>query len=707
MKMNLIAALTALTVVVTMAGCSGIPDDTAETKVETEATEEVTEEETPEQSGADQLRNSSRLSMSLSGSRSPMQISRPEKKSAPMGDEDTWTIFIYLCGTDLETRMGAAVLDLIQLVEAEPTENVRFVIQTGGTAEWSNDMFSSEQGERWVIENGDIQLIETVPLKSMGDPSYLSDFLKWGVENYPAAKMGVDIWDHGGGCITGACFDEVYGYDSLSLRELDDAFAEVYKNMTDQFEFIGFDCCLMVTAEIANIMASYARYFYGSQESEPGSGWDYTAISNAIAEDPSIDGGDLGKVVADSFYQECASVDQEDGCTFTIVDCSKVDDFVIAFNDYARELFNSASDSLSDIVRGINNAENFGGNNKAEGYTNMVDLGDIVNQCSAYVDGSSLLSAMNDAICYNINGSQHRNASGLSVYYPLLIGGSEELKIYSGVTLSPYYLSLVDMVAKGYTEGGYDNAIFFSEDGGWDSDVEEDDSYFDYADEDDDGESQLITFAQEPSIDEDGIYGFTLDEDGLEYAVGVEAYIYMDIDGDHMVELGETYDLYADWDTGEFSDNFDGYWFSLPDGQLLPTYIAGYDENAGAIYTSPILLNGERTNLRMTWDGESINIEGAWAGIDENGIAARDIQTITAGDKITPVYSLFSLDDDDVEFEGDAYEWQDGDGIVYSYLEAADYFYGFGIEDVYGDYYFTDFVVFSIDEDGNILFNEE
>ncbi len=708
MKKRLFAALTALTVVFAMAGCSSTPQtDSVEPQTEEQVTEtEETTEEVKRGAAENILSSASGLSMSIATSRGPMQIRRAEKKSTPMGDEDSWTVFLYLCGTDLESRVGFATGDMGQLLNASMGENVRFVVQTGGTATWQNDVFDNSKCERYVIENGDIELVDSVALQNMGDAETLADFLKWGVENYPAEKMGVDIWDHGCGCIGGAAIDEVNGCDSLFLAEMDQAFAAAYEEMTDQFEFIGFDCCLMGTAEVANIMASYARYFFGSQETEPGSGWDYTAIFNYISENPSCSGGDLGKVVADSFYQECASSGQEDGCTFTIVDLSNFDDFVIAFNDYAMNLYDAAGENLSDIVRGILSADNFGGNNKTEGYTNMVDLGGIVSQCSDYVDGSDLLEALEDVIVYNINGKQHKDASGLSVYYPLHIGGSSELKIYSGITLSPYYLSIVDMVAKGYTEGGYDNAIFFDADGAWDSDTpEEDDSYFEYADEEDEGLSQLITFSQEPTLDDNGTYRFTLDEDGLEYAVGVEAMIYMEIDDEHTVELGETYDIIADWETGEFEDNFDGYWLSLPDGQLLPTYIVDADEDM-IVYTSPILLNGERTNLRIIQDDDGCYIDGAWDGIDENGVPSRDVRKIKEGDEITVVYTLISSEnvEDNQEFTLDPYTWQKDDEIIYSYLEASNYYYGFAVEDVYGDYYVSDFVTFAIDENGEITF---
>lgn len=708
MKRKLTAVLAALSMLLMVTGCledetgeSSAPASEPEVISQAESQEESSEEEPPEEDE----RYASGVSLKLNGD-SPIEVTRAPKQNTSMGDPDTWTVFVYLCGTDLESTQGSATGDIQQMLAAETNENVRFVIQTGGTSQWMIDDFSAEQCERWVIADGSASCVDAVELANMGDPSTLANFLQWGVANYPAEKMGVIFWDHGGGSITGACFDELNESDSLSLKEMDDAFSTVYEGMTDQFEFIGFDCCLMGTAETANIMASYARYFYGSQETEPGTGWDYTAILNCLAEDPSVDGAALGKVVADSFYNECALAEQESDCTFTILDLTKFDDFVIAFNDYFKTLFDAASNDLSGVVRGVNAADNFGGNNKTEGYTNMVDLGGIVTQCSDYADGTALLSAMQNCISYNINGQLHENASGLSVYYPLQVGGSEELKIYSEIAMSPYYMSLVDMIAKGFTEGGYTNAIFFTEDGDWDNSGDiYDESYFDYADEEGDETSALITFASEPAVDENGVYCFQLDESGLQYAASVEAFIYMDLNEDSMIELGETYDINADWETGVFSDNFDGYWLALPDGQLLATYIVDADEN-GIVYTSPIMLNGESSNLRIVVNESGASIEGAWSGIDENGIPARDIRALEAGDVIAPVYDVISIESEDSTITADDYTWADGDDIVYAYLPATDYYYGFAVDDVYGDFYISDFVIFSIDEEGNISFVE-
>ncbi|MBP5605694.1 MAG: Clostripain family protein, partial [Ruminiclostridium sp.] len=144
--------------------------------------------------------------MSVDGSTGKMNISRfSGDEHEPMGEEGTWTIFVYLCGTDLESEdfYGAATDDIIEMLNASPNDDVRFVIQTGGTSQWANELFSADASERYLITGGDIQLVDSGPRANMGDASTLTDFLKWGVTEYPAAKMGLVFWDHGGGSITG------------------------------------------------------------------------------------------------------------------------------------------------------------------------------------------------------------------------------------------------------------------------------------------------------------------------------------------------------------------------------------------------------------------------------------------------------------------------------------------------------------------------
>ena len=139
--------------------------------------------------------------------------------------------------------------------------------------------------------------------------------------------------------------------------------------MTDRFEFIGFDACLMGTVETANILASYSRYMIGSQETEPGNGWDYTVIGNYLADNPGSNGAELGEAIADGFYESCKQTGEEQDATLSVIELDKINAVVEAFNVFAKGMYNASEDTsvLTNVIRNIEYADNFGGNNRSEG----------------------------------------------------------------------------------------------------------------------------------------------------------------------------------------------------------------------------------------------------------------------------------------------------------------------------------------------------
>lgn len=662
-----------------------------------------------------------------------MEITRPAsgKRSLTAGSAETtnknsWTIFVYLCGSDLESDGAAATVDLAEMLSASVGDNVRFVVEIGGTSEWQNDAFDARRLNRFVVQDDDIVDVQSLDLRSMGESDTLADFLIWGTATYPSEHSGLILWDHGGGSIAGVCLDENYDGDALTLKELDAALLGAYGTMGKKLDFIGFDACLMGTLETANILASYADYMYASEEMEPGTGWDYSGIADYLDENPQSTAADLGKVVCDSYFDACSKDDDSDMVTLSVVDLSRIDNVVKSFNTFSEDLCNAAgsSSTLAGIVRGVNDADNYGGNNRSEGYTNMVDLRGIADACEPYVtSGSDVKKAVDDAVVYNKAGSDHKAAGGISIYYPLMVQDSNELAMFQQVCVSPYYLTFVDTVERTSAQDAQD-AMFDSDswfdDGEWewssdydydddtglfgfDSDVL-DEEYWSFADESQEtGESPLISFAEKPGFDRDGYYGFVLSDDALDCATSVSAYVYEIWDDGETIELGETCDVYGDWDTGEFYDQFDGEWFSLPDGQNLAIYVAEQTDDY-VVYASPILLNGEVTNLRIkqSFGSGGIVVEGAWDGIDDNGMAAREIRQIVKGDKIVPLYFSYDNETDDPDVEGETYK-VDGDFEVnYDLLQGSEYEYSFIIDDAYGDYYMTEPARFTIDEDGEI-----
>ena len=607
------------------------------------------------------------------------------------GADDSWTIFVYLCGADLESEAGLATGNMQEMISASAASNVRFIVQTGGAAEWNNGA-SADELDRFEITNGFSTIANRKPVASMGDSETLADFLRWGLAAYPSAHVGLVLWDHGSGSINGVCFDELADDDSLSLRDIDNALKSVQGILPGGFDFVGFDACLMGTVETASMLVPYSKYMIASQEIEPGSGWNYSSIGQCLAANPSADAVTLGKAICDGFYQNCVANDQGNSATLALTDLSKIAALRSAFELYAQNLYEATDNeaNFAPIVRSINAADNFGGNNRSEGFTNMVDLGGLIDAGATWSSNAKAArDALAAAVVYQALGPVHQQVSGLSIYYPLQVQGSMELKIFRDVCVSTHYLALVDKIAYGFANGG--SWAGYSENTQWD---------WDTMVPDDNGQSTAISFSVKPAFDENGYYSFVLSEQGLNNTASVEAKVYMlSDDEEDCISLGFTSDVLADWDTGRVEDHFDGFWFALPDGQNISVNLVdecdGYD-----LFTSPVRVNGEETNLRFAWyyETDEIRILDLWDGVGDNGIAARPGETLKPGDWIVPVFDGFNQETfEDMTYSGHECFWEDGDNLIFGLLPDGGYLYSFVIDDIFGGSYITDAVSFYVD----------
>ncbi len=650
----------------------------------------------------------------------------------PMGEDKSWSVFVYLCGSDLESDAGAGTTDMKEMERSQAGGNVRFIVQTGGAYRWQSGV-SAKNLERYVIADGKTTKVGSEEKGSMGDASTLTSFLRWGVENYPASNMALIFWNHGSGSIGGVCFDEQFGQDGLLLKEIEAALFNVRETMTDSFRFIGFDACLMSTIEAASVLMAHADYMIASQETEDDSGWDYKAMGDYLAAHPDADMPEIAKDVCDSYIKACTSPLDIRLATISCIDLTRIAPLLEKFDAYAQDIY-SMTDSVEEytkISRKITSGDNFGGNNRLEGYTNMVDLGSLIRAGEGYSEHvAEAESALTYAVCYKRNGRDHPDACGLSVYYPLEVQGSSELSIFRDICVSTAYMGLVDKIAYGYAYGSvsdysgdeyedmglidwFMSSLFYDSDSGdyyYDNSETPNATDWDFLDDAIDvGMSAAISFDEEPGFDEDGYYGFVLSEEGLNNTSSVEAYVLQVSDEtEELIDLGITADLYMDFETGEFSDNFDGYWFCLPDGQELEVYIVeeceGYD-----IYTSPIELNGRETYLRFTYDyrTDEVTWQGVWDGISEEGVAARERLELKEGDSIVPLYYCYTYDfeESDTYYYGDSYIYSEKDEMGFTILPDGEYLYGFYINDIFGDYYTTEYVTLTI-EDGEVYYED-
>ncbi|MFC2323197.1 MAG: clostripain-related cysteine peptidase, partial [Tannerella forsythia] len=177
----------------------------------------------------------------------------------------------YICGSDLESEHGAASADIEEMMETDLPPNVRVLILAGGTQEWQNDAFEHPLN-LYLYDADGLHELKHLPDADMGRAKTLTDFLRYGEENYPADHRVFVFWDHGGGSAAGVCCDE-RTENMLRLNDLRQAFSAVYGEHPAEppYELVGFDACLMASYETAATLEGFARYMVASEEMEPGS----------------------------------------------------------------------------------------------------------------------------------------------------------------------------------------------------------------------------------------------------------------------------------------------------------------------------------------------------------------------------------------------------------------------------------------------------
>lgn len=614
--------------------------------------------------------------------------------------DGAWTILVYLCGTDLESGYGAATMDLGEMLDRDFGSQVRFVVQTGGCTQWQNEVIPEDAIARYEIINGDMQEISRMEQANMAESATLKDFVTFGVENYGNNKLGLIMWDHGGGSVAGVCLDENYGSDTLDLAEIQQALDGIPR----KFNFIGYDACLMGSVENAKMLSPFANYMIGSEELESGGGWDYAAIGAYLQENPGAPAADLGKEICDSFYKSCEALGEESTATLSVTDLSKIQKVCDEFGTVAESMKGSTEnmETFGEIAKGIRKAQNYGGNTPSEGYSNMVDLGDMAKNIAGAVDTSALQAAISEAVIYQVKGANRRNANGLSVYYPLQIEDEGELKTFETVCVSDSYTDFIGTMVYGAANGSIEE---YSGENDWSA-----------ADQSGHGlglmtaDQNQIQIAEEQHLNDDGYYTFTIAQESLPNVASVQYNLYMKFDDETpLVYLGSDNWLDYDDQTGVVTDTFQGYWPALPDGSLLSMYVVEESEDY-TIFSSPIVLNGQETNLRFAYlygetedDGEWM-VLGAWDGIDdESGQADKEMTEIKKGDVIRPIYVVVDQESGDTtEIKGDKYRVGKKFNITEPKLPEGEYYYSFGIDDLFGSTKYLDLISFWVNKKGKV-----
>ncbi len=600
------------------------------------------------------------------------------------GNKDTMTVLVYMCGADLESQNGMATSDLKEMLNAKISNNINLIVFTGGARRWRNNVISSSSNQIYQIKNGSLTcLVNDGGNASMTSPATLASFIKYGKENFPANRMCLIFWDHGGGSVSGYGYDERYGQgQTMTLAGINEAL----KNGGVKFDFIGFDTCLMATVENGLMLSQYADYMIASEETEPGVGWYYTNWLNKISSNSSLSTIQIGKTIVDDFVEVCDRQCRGQATTLSVTDLAELSATVPTelkeFSVETNELIQNKEYKRVSSAR--SKTREFASSTKID----QIDLVHFARNLGTK-EANQLAEALQGAVKYNRTGGGISHAYGLSIYFPYKKTNkvSQIISTYKAIGMSDEYSKCIQEFASLEVSGqlssgssaenyGSSNAmsgLLESLMGGSGSTYTSIGSTYSSG-----GLEQLLSgyyggsaggstgsildlfmgrsmtadkaadYIQNNHFDPSNLKWqngrITLTDEQWNNLISVERNMFFD-DGSGYIDMG--FDPFVQRDGNDIVYEFDGTWFSI-NRQEVPYYKIEEVEQ-GDCYAEtgyvPALVNGIRANLILVFDAE--HPDGYIAGAEpvylngETDTQAKNLLGIGKGDQIQIVCDYY------------------------------------------------------------------
>ncbi|MEE1113930.1 MAG: clostripain-related cysteine peptidase [Eubacterium sp.] len=678
-----------------------------------------------ERSNSNPQTNMQQMSDTTAGTEN--ENSEPEAAAAPESAEaeDSYTILVYMIGSNLESESGAATKDLVEMANAAWGDEINLLVETGGATEWQNSIVSADSLQRYEVYQGNMNLEDEQPLEQMSTPSALSDYISWGTSNYPAKHYGLILWDHGGGLIGGYGADELFDMEGMSIPEV----TEGIRDAGTHFDFVGYDACLMASFESAYALKDCADYLIASEESETGIGWYYTDWLNTLGQNPDISMEELGRSIIDGMIDdnqemieeaEARGVEREKTSTLSLIDLSKMEDVREAWTSYMEQLYADLdSDSFAVQAVARANARTYGDSQQVdpetgevwESHFDMVDMLDFIDE-TALTDSYDIEQTIRSCIVYcnaDISGS-----NGLSVYMPYYKPGAYgdvAVPYLEEIGLDGDYFDYFDSFGS-YLASGNADIDFVASDGDTQTAGTAEVTIPDYIEYSDDSEGNLVI-------------PFTEDQWGQIATVYVEQGIvnrnFTNDDGDTVLRIytsGEELFEPQKSKNGDFIPYFDGGETSIyspdMDDWYFPYFMIAdsgtYDDGTKfAVKYAPAYLEGTGTIVIVvemeyrSADDYSAEVTGYFP-YDSEEAGQHTLLQFEDGDEISFPWFYYDLDEgpDEIHAEGqyDTLTIGDSESLEADYDLFTDeqgqksYAYRYVIYDIYDNVHYTQWLYY-------------
>lgn len=386
------------------------------------------------------------------------------KKEAQM---KSWTFMVYMAGdNNLEPD---AVKDMKEMKKVGSTNDVNVIAQF--------DRATGHTCKRYYLRKGGqagADAVATVGKVNTGDPKNLMDFIKWGVNTYPAKRYILVLWNHGQGWDdTDIYADERHrrlrrlasgrvrhaffhtpvrrilkkaigdaearaillddnAKDFLDNLEMKKVLADTKKLLKRKLDILGMDACLMSMAEVGYQICDSTAFTVGSEETEPLEGWPYDTILAELVKNPAMSVQDLSSLIVNKYIASYS----RDAVTHSACDLSKAEVLATAVAHLANALKAGLADAATrqHILTARTQAQTYD-------VKDNIDLADFCSLLAKAASGSEIAKRCQDVIqavessyvvTNGYKGASMKNSHGTAIYFP----SGEVSALYAGLDFS-------------------------------------------------------------------------------------------------------------------------------------------------------------------------------------------------------------------------------------------------------------------------------
>jgi len=275
-----------------------------------------------------------------------------------------WTFLLFLNGHNNLSSFGD--MNIKDMEKSGSNDQVNLVVEWGRA--------DSDLTSRLLVQKSTDSTKVTSPIlmnlkdRDMGDYKNLVDFVKWGVDNYPAKHYFVAVWNHGSGWhfqrsgsvgINDISYDDVTG-NNITTEQLGLAMTEIKQHIGRNVDIYGSDACLMQMLEVVTEMKSTVNYVVGSEETEPGQGWPYETFMQKWTTAPQSSPAEVSILLSKEYLAAYSGgVYGSTPVTFSALDISKLDNVIESSRAVVELLKSLNSNELAKVKSSLRSVQSY------------------------------------------------------------------------------------------------------------------------------------------------------------------------------------------------------------------------------------------------------------------------------------------------------------------------------------------------------------